>query len=561
MSGCGATSLFSNATSVVLPLIGTFVLAVQFGCVFKSRGARISETRVWFIFAIEILRQKASEVFGISQLAKVTIRIYTGSKWILNYDFQKMRRESVILHENEDAEALVAAKPNQTAAEKHIHPKLIKLIESTQNSVSSSVKQRQVLKQEKKESTLSEKKDNEEKPHKNRRSEQPSLIKETAKSDLRQLKGETQSTQQDDIKDSKTKSQVKMLWKHYLFIFIMRILGTLCRKHRSERGRHYRRNEEEAFAKTQTREEEPSTLEGVASISRDDTPSTVSQLRLATVKMNLIPKKRCLSKASHTRGKHLYTYTVTWHDLQKYEQPHSVDELELPVASPQFSFMNVSSKQDMSPSDMQICKSIAPCNALRSRPVSEMRIMGLCDHYICRDCFENAPAVETAGGFGCPNIRCYQTDLACLCTNAHRRRRKIQEVMTMSPYGVASVIGTDKDGQAVASNESKGVPCLYLVDVRLTTFTPLRNSDKVCRQQQIVEMYGNYTVSEAINVLKDYTRLSSLDISNHIYCCPNGRINERSSWKKIREDDLLKPITKFGHEDQRIDIIFDCTAC
>lgn len=28
------------------------------------------------------------------------------------------------------------------------------------------------------------------------------------------------------------------------------------------------------------------------------------------------------------------------------------------------------------------------------QPVSEMRIMGLCDHYICRDCLEKAPDVE-----------------------------------------------------------------------------------------------------------------------------------------------------------------------
>ncbi|EJD75318.1 hypothetical protein LOAG_17520 [Loa loa] len=245
-------------------------------------------------------------------------------------------------------------------------------------------------------------------------------------------------------------------------------------------------------------------------------------------------------------------------------------DVELAAASPQFSFMNVSSKQDMSPTDMQICKRVAPSNIPSSRirechcdgpcgkikPVSEMHIMGLCDHYICQDCFEKAPAVETAGGFGCPNVRCYQSDLTYLCTNGHRRRCKLQEIITIPLRGTPR---NDKSDQSIVPTVLKSRPCLYLVEVRLTTFTPLRNSDKVCRQQQIVEMYGDYTMLQTLNILKQYERLSSMDMANRVYYCPNGLINERSSWKHIREEDLLMPITKFGPEDQCIDIIFDCT--
>lgn len=46
--------------------------------------------------------------------------------------------------------------------------------------------------------------------------------------------------------------------------------------------------------------------------------------------------------------------------------------------------------------------------------------------------------------------------------------------------------------------------CLHLVGVRLTAFFPQRNSDKISRHQQIVEMYNNYTMAQAITVLQEY---------------------------------------------------------
>ncbi|VDK89592.1 unnamed protein product [Onchocerca ochengi] len=89
---------------------------------------------------------------------------------------------------------------------------------------------------------------------------------------------EIQWTQQDDLNDSRTKSQQ------------MRILRTLRQRRRSETSklRKYSTAKEktlEGFSKTQTREEEASTLEGVKSITRDDAPSIVNQRKT-------LPKKR-----------------------------------------------------------------------------------------------------------------------------------------------------------------------------------------------------------------------------------------------------------------------------
>ncbi|VDK67561.1 unnamed protein product [Litomosoides sigmodontis] len=308
-------------------------------------------------------------------------------------------------------------------------------------------------------------------------------------------------------------------------------------------------------------------------------------------------------------GRQLYTYTVIWHDLQQSAPSNSVDNAEIRAASPQFSFMTVPTKQDMSAADMQICKLITPSNVPSSqfqecccdgpcgkiKPVSEMRVMGLCDHYICRDCAEKESAVEI-GDFGCPNVCCQQADAARSHTNDRRNRHKVQEVSTTSllyrttwtdkavmeisvketdkkdplvhdPLGQTSMTYLDifsnpfflHNDQGIVPVVLKSRPYLCLVNVRLTTFTPLPNSEKVCRQQQIVEIYGDYTMLQTLNALKEYERFSSSDIANRLYYCPSGLINERSSWKQILKNDLLMPITKFGQEDQRIDIIFDLT--
>ncbi|MCP9261926.1 hypothetical protein DINM_005235 [Dirofilaria immitis] len=171
--------------------------------------------------------------------------------------------------------------------------------------------------------------------------------------------------------------------------------------------------------------------------------------------------------------------------------------------------------------------------------------------------FEKAPVTETTGVFVCPNMRCCQTNLARFRTNNCRSHHKIQEIIRMPQHRMTSTSEVNEDGQEIIANALENMPCLNLVDVRLTTFTSLRNSDKIYRQQQIIEIYGDYTMLQTLNVLKEYERLSSLDIANRIYYCPSGLINERSSWKRIRKDDLSMPITKFGQEDQHIDIIFD----
>uniref|UniRef100_A0A1I7VWL0 Ovule protein n=1 Tax=Loa loa TaxID=7209 RepID=A0A1I7VWL0_LOALO len=85
----------------------------------------------------------------------------------------------------------------------------------------------------------------------------------------------------------------------------MRVLGAIYRKHQNDVDKHCKINSSEetreGVGRNQSREEEPSTLVGVASIDRDDAPSAVSQLRNASVRTNLISKKRGLSKGIRTK--------------------------------------------------------------------------------------------------------------------------------------------------------------------------------------------------------------------------------------------------------------------
>lgn len=72
------------------------------------------------------------------------------------------------------------------------------------------------------------------------------------------------------------------------------------------------------------------------------------------------------------------------------------------------------------------------------------------------------------------------------------------------------MINSFESDQGTVPMVIKSRPCLCLVNVRLTTFTPLPNSNKVCRQQQMVEIYGHYTMLQTLNILKKYGRFNRL---------------------------------------------------
>ncbi|MCP9261928.1 hypothetical protein DINM_005237 [Dirofilaria immitis] len=204
MSDSDTISLFNNVISAVLSMIGTFALLILFGCVFKTRNARIDKT-------------------------------------------PEIHQESIIFHKDKDAEALIERRPNQV-----INPELIKLIEPTQNSDTNSANREKVFMEKEKDVTNNKKKSEKENLYSNKRNGHQILIQKTIKPELENLGRKTQSTQQDDFKDSRPNSKIH-------------ILDMLRRRRRSEMSKRYKHNtaEEihEGFIRTQTREEEPSTLE------------------------------------------------------------------------------------------------------------------------------------------------------------------------------------------------------------------------------------------------------------------------------------------------------------
>ncbi|VDM50008.1 unnamed protein product [Toxocara canis] len=195
-----------------------------------------------------------------------------------------------------------------------------------------------------------------------------------------------------------------------------------------------------------------------------------------------------------------------------------------------------------------------------------MRTMGLCEHNICKDCYENAPAVAARGGEGCPNTGCYLTDLACLCTDRQRRHKKIRKIIQMQRRRGDSMasnnggaVNVEMDQQCAQPSPVHSIPCLHLVDVRATTFTAEHGRRRVQKKQKIVEMYDNYTLEQAIDMLQDYPRSKPTELIGTVYYCLNGRVNERACWKRISSNDLVLPLFNFENADDRIDIIFDCT--
>uniref|UniRef100_A0A9J2PTE3 CXC domain-containing protein n=1 Tax=Ascaris lumbricoides TaxID=6252 RepID=A0A9J2PTE3_ASCLU len=265
-------------------------------------------------------------------------------------------------------------------------------------------------------------------------------------------------------------------------------------------------------------------------------------------------------------GRQMFTYTVTWHEKSNGDDNGSEEFKEV---EPKFSFMNASSsatknavKNDLdercrrwapsnTPKAIQQCRCDGPCGKIK--PVREMRSMGLCDHTICTE--------------GCPNVACYLTDLACLCTDRQRRRKKFRQILEMerqrgnnASKNNADAINVNRDQQQwTQPSPVSSIPCVHLVDVRATTFIAEHGHRRIQKKQKIVEMHDNYTLQEAINMLQDYPRSKATELIGFVYYCLNGRVNERASWKRIGPNDLALPLINFENADDRIDIIFDCT--
>ncbi|CAG9529546.1 unnamed protein product [Cercopithifilaria johnstoni] len=206
-----------------------------------------------------------------------------------------MHQKSIYLDTGKDTDIQVEPEAaDQVKVEEDMNRDLIKLVERTQNSDKSLINKRKVFMKTKSEAAndkKNEKKHKKEKLHSNGKNDHQILIQKTIIPEMGQH--ETQSTQADDFKDSKIIDQIHS--------------GEQCRKRKSNIDKRYKdNNSEEAregVAKSQSLEEEPSTLEGVASIARDDAPSAVSQLRHGTgsVKISLIQKRRALNKTNPTK--------------------------------------------------------------------------------------------------------------------------------------------------------------------------------------------------------------------------------------------------------------------
>ncbi|VDK67563.1 unnamed protein product [Litomosoides sigmodontis] len=274
MSGSCEASFFNRALSAFLSMIGTFVLLVRFGCAFKARGARINKTQK--MESVYLHTNKETDVL----IEPVSFHIES-TRFILPSCLLTNPVPILILCCNEGRD--------QAKIEKNMNRDLIKLVERTQNSDKSLTNQGKEFGKTKKE-VNEEAKEKNEKMHSARRNGHQILIQETVASEIGQ--NNTQPTQQDDARESKPIDQIHS--------------DTRYRKRKSDVGKRCKNNSEETregVVKNQSREEEPSTLEGIASIDRDDAPpSAISPLRnSASVKINLISKRRVLSKGCQTK--------------------------------------------------------------------------------------------------------------------------------------------------------------------------------------------------------------------------------------------------------------------
>lgn len=213
-------------------------------------------------------------------------------------------------------------------------------------------------------------------------------------------------------------------------------------------------------------------------------------------------------------------------------------------------------------------------------PVKQLFLMGQCEHAVCSRCLENAPRIENCFGvLGCPNLKCYQLDVAALCPDKAKRLAQIRKV-----YSINSTPASSKQyGQSEAESRSScstlstityenlnatgrvktpderahAKSITHFVTVMLAVFRD--SNDGAFLQKLTHEFPSTISIGAALkSCISESAELSGIDLTNRCYVGPNSfiKVLDRATWNMISLDED-EPLYKLEDDDMRVMIIID----
>uniref|UniRef100_A0A1I8A914 RING-type domain-containing protein n=1 Tax=Steinernema glaseri TaxID=37863 RepID=A0A1I8A914_9BILA len=211
-----------------------------------------------------------------------------------------------------------------------------------------------------------------------------------------------------------------------------------------------------------------------------------------------------------------------------------------------------------------------PCKKMR--PIQELHLIGLCEHAICGQCMEDAPYIDNnAGGSGCPNQKCYETDVAATCTDPERRHRKFQRLLGISQkkpqrtsQADSTSFSTPRSSRSTdncecsnqSSRSSSACTCARLILMKAYLYDA---SMKKKRLLHSVELPSYHTLEKACAyVFKEAGAEFSLRKAKKCaFIAKNGSSSARD-WLRVERNFWEKPIDFFAKKES-LNIVFDIT--
>ncbi|TKR73655.1 hypothetical protein L596_020940 [Steinernema carpocapsae] len=237
-----------------------------------------------------------------------------------------------------------------------------------------------------------------------------------------------------------------------------------------------------------------------------------------------------------------------------------------------------------------------PCQ--EKKLIQELHLVGLCEHAICEDCFENGHLIDTRlGGSGCPNRRCYLTDLAAICPDPAQRHRKFQRILgvpvsresskkisedlktarevdeSFDCSSMKSVAAKSTSEDSFCSSTScpskicsattcpSDIPdssCARLVLVKIFLREIVGTKKKEFRLYQALKICSKTTLDKACDLLLQETNFPLKKMKKRAFFAKNGSANSRE-WIKVEKKNWTQTVDKFWDTGDTVNLVFDCT--
>ncbi|KAK0415530.1 hypothetical protein QR680_011993 [Steinernema hermaphroditum] len=193
-----------------------------------------------------------------------------------------------------------------------------------------------------------------------------------------------------------------------------------------------------------------------------------------------------------------------------------------------------------------------PCKAIR--PIIDLHIIGRCENVVCTRCINEAPVILTSlGGSGCPNAKCFLSDVAALCPDPDARhlkyRRLLKGNVPKDDYCSRPIpVAKNKKSVGGPGSSVSSIPLLttstsnlstestdQIAFVKVSIYERGQDGKNHLRECETGESRMKTSVLRTYRVLlRDYEseKYKLQNVVNRLYCAKNRETNP-AKWTKI----------------------------